>query len=121
MPNLDCWSKEADSGIKKGGELVKRCLIFSMTFFLSLLPVAGSAADGETLFIGKCGSCHKRGGQAAPVNPADKAGRVWEKYFKRGRHPVDLGMSDSDLQLVVKYLVDHAADSDQPAAAVIPK
>jgi hypothetical protein len=32
-----------------------------------------------------------------------------------------MGMSDADLQAVVKYLVSHAADSDQPAAAVIPK
>ena len=107
--------------IKKGGELVNRRLILCMTFLLSILPVVGVAADGESSFLGRCGSCHKKGGQAAPVNPADKAGRVWEKFFKRGRHSVDMGMSDSDLQSVIKYLVDHAADSDQPAAAVIPK
>lgn len=81
------------------------------------------AADGATLFVQKCGSCHKRGGQATPVNPADKAGIVWKKYFDRGRHPVDLAqtLSDSDMGAVIGYLKDHAADSDQPATAVIPK
>ena len=87
-----------------------------------MLLAAGSAlAGGQDLFVGKCGACHKSGGQAASVNPADKAGRVWKKYFKRGRHPVDMGIDDGTLQDIISYLVDHAADSDQPAAAVIPK
>ena len=79
------------------------------------------AADGAGLFVAKCGACHKKGGQAAAVNPADKAGRVWQKYFERGRHPVELGMSEGDLASVVTYLKGHAADSDQPATAVIPR
>ena len=78
-------------------------------------------AGGVDLFLQKCGSCHKKGGQAASVNPADKAGRVWQKYFKRGRHPVDMNIDDGSLEMIVQYLTDHAADSDQPAAAVIPK
>ena len=82
-----------------------------------------ATAGDEALFVEKCGSCHKKGGEAAPVNPADKAGSVWVKYFKRNRHPVDLGskISAEELQKIVSYLESHAADSDQPAAAVIPK
>ena len=80
-----------------------------------------SMAGGQDLFVQKCGACHQKGGQAAAVNPADKAGRVWKKYFKRGRHPVDLGIDDASLGEIIGYLVGHAADSDQPAAAVIPK
>ncbi len=58
-----------------------------------------------------------------PVNPADKAAIVWNKFFTRGRHNVDFSatISGPDLQLIVQYLQDHAADSDQPAVAVIPK
>ena len=85
------------------------------------LSVNSVMAGGDTLFLQKCGACHKSGGQAPSVNPADKAGIVWQKYFKRGRHPVATGISDSDTQTIIKYLVAHAADSDQPAAAVIPK
>lgn len=100
---------------------MKKCLIFLMAAGLLGLSVNSVSAAGNDLFIQKCGSCHKSGGQAASVNPADKAGRVWQKYFKRGRHPVDTGISDGDTSTIIEYLVSHAADSDQPAAAVIPK
>ena len=100
---------------------MQKRIITMMTVVSLMLPAAVCSAGGEAKFLEKCGTCHKKGGQAAVVNPADKAGRVWEKYFARGRHPVDLGMSDADLELVVEYLNDHAADSDQPATAVIPK
>ena len=97
-------------------------LLIQMTITAFLCGTAAmAAADSQGMFLSKCGNCHKRGGQAAVVNPADKAGRVWEKYFARGRHPVDMGISEDDLAAVIQYLTDHAADSDQPAAAVIPK
>jgi len=98
---------------------VKKKLVCWMALAGLLLPATAMAS--QELFLQKCGGCHKKGGEAAPVNPADKAGTVWEKYFARGRHPVDMGISEGDLEGVIAYLVSHAADSDQPAAAVIPK
>ena len=87
-----------------------------------LFSTAAWAASGAALFVQKCGVCHTRGGQASPVNPADKAGLVWEKYFKRGRHPVEFAQtSEAELEAVIDYLKEHAADSDQPVAAAIPK
>ena len=91
---------------------------------MCLLAFTGSvwAANGsEALFKEKCGSCHMKGGAAAPVNPGDKAASVWVKYFKRGRHPVILTVSPNDLDMIVEYLEDHAADSDQPQMSVIPQ
>ncbi len=84
---------------------------------------AGAYAGDEALFVSKCGACHKKGGEAPPVNPADKAGSVWVKYFKRHRHPTDLSASISpdELKKIIEFLKDHAADSEQPAAAVIPE
>ncbi len=101
---------------------MKRSIVFLLVSVA--LVAAGQARAGEAdLFVAKCGACHKRGGQAPAINPADKAGRVWGKYFRRGRHPVDLSssISEDELATIVQYLKDHAADSDQPAAAVIPK
>ncbi len=96
-------------------------LLVALSIMLSSTVVL--AASGPALFIEKCATCHVNGGEAAPVNPADKAAIVWDKYFKRGRHPVALEsrMSEADLEAVIEYLMNHAADSDQPAAAVIPK
>ncbi len=102
---------------------MKRRLALSAVLSLAILAPAAMAGDGSSMFLTKCGSCHVKGGQAASVNPADKASMVWEKYFKRGRHPVDFSstVSGDDLIAIIEYLKDHAADSDQPAVAVIPK
>ncbi len=80
-------------------------------------------ASNLNIFLEKCGSCHKEGAEAPPVEPADKAGLVWEKYFKRDRHPGNLHSSISAVELadVLTFLKNHAADSDHPVAAVIPK
>ncbi len=102
---------------------MKRSLALSVVLSLAILAPSAMADDGSSVFLAKCGSCHVKGGQATPVNPADKASVVWGKYFKRGRHPVDFSatVSGDDLAAIVEYLKDHAADSDQPAVAVIPK
>ncbi len=100
---------------------MNKSLIFLIAAGIIGLSASNIYAGGADLFIQKCGSCHKSGSAAASINPADKAGRVWQKYFKRGRHPVDTGISAGDTSAIIEYLVDHAADSDQPAAAVIPK
>ena len=98
-----------------------------ISFFLAamcLLAFSGAvwAADSsEAFFKEECGSCHMRGGAAAPVNPGDKAGSVWVKYFKRGRHPVELDLSPDEVDMIVEYLENHAADSDQPQMSVIPQ
>lgn len=88
---------------------------------LGLWVTAAAAADGQGMFLEKCGSCHKSGGTAAVINPADKAGQVWMKFFERGRHPVDTGIPGGDLKQILDFIASHAADSDQPATAVIPK
>lgn len=97
---------------------------FFCCLVLATLMSAGSVhADGGTLFRGKCGACHKKGGEAAPVNPADKAAVVWKKFFDRARHEPDLSASlnDAELSSVVGYLQAYAADSDKPETAAIPK
>jgi len=95
----------------------------AVTLLLLAASLPAWAGDDEAIFVQKCGSCHQRGGQAAPVNPADKAGLVWKKYFKRNRHPVDLSdqISSEEMGAILSYLQTHAADSDHPVAAAIPK
>ena len=94
------------------------CLVISAAILST-----SAYADGGTLFRQKCGSCHMKGGEAAPVNPADKAAVVWKKFFDRGRHRGDLSetLADAELESVVQYLQEFAADSDRPETAAIPK
>lgn len=49
-----------------------------------------------------------------------KAIKQWEKVFKKPKKMAKLGidkLSDADKEALKSYLVDHAADSDHPAAA----
>lgn len=101
---------------------MKNCLAcVAVLCLLAPATIARSAGGGESLFKAKCGACHVKGGEAPPVNPGEKAASVWEKYFKRGRHPVDLKMAEGEVGVVVQYLMDHAADSDKPEMLAIPK
>jgi len=54
------------------------------------------------------------------LNASSKAIKQWEKVFKKDRKMKKLGidtLSDSDKNVLKKYLIKHAADSDQPEAA----
>jgi len=97
--------------------------IFRLTIAVVLLSSTAFAEGDKTLFLEKCASCHRKGGEAEPVNPADKAAIVWEKYFQRGRHRIELSptVNESELKVLIAYLQAYAADSDRPATAVIPK
>ncbi len=99
------------------------CLLLVITLLTAWSAAPSAFAADNTIFISQCGQCHYKGGQAAPVNPADKAGLVWIKYFKRQRHPVPLTnlMTQAEMQNILAYLQDHAADSERPIAAAIPK
>ena len=103
--------------------MVKRNFLVLVVIAALLCAAPVWAGDGARLFVSKCGSCHKRGGAAPPVNPADKAAVVWGKYFRRGRHEVDLSerITDEEMDAILDYLKAHAADSDKPEAAAIPR
>ncbi len=98
-------------------------LFYAIILLALAVSLPAWAGGDEAIFVQKCGSCHTKGGDASPVNPADKAGVVWKKYFKRGRHPGDLSTSinEGEMSSILGYLQEHAADSDHPVAAAIPK
>ncbi len=97
--------------------------IFCCLLLATAMAASIASADGGAFFRQKCGACHQKGGQAAPVNPADKAAVVREKFFDRNRHSVDLSgaLAPDELASVVAYLKQFAADSDRPETAAIPK
>jgi len=101
---------------------LKKISICLAAFCLLTFSASAWGSNGdEALFKNHCGTCHMKGGEAAPVNPGEKAGRVWVKYFKRGRHPVELNIPEGDMDSILEYLESHAADSDQPEMSAMPK
>ena len=74
------------------------------------------------VFIQKCGSCHKSGGEVEAFAPTKYASTQWERFFQRDKHKrknkkdISADFNELELNAVKVYLVDHAADSDQPEA-----
>jgi mono/diheme cytochrome c family protein len=93
-----------------------------LTVYLLFVPYfhSAQAADGKEIFLYKCGSCHKAGGEAAVFAPTKYASTQWERYFARDKHKrkkdISADYTESELNAVKRYLVNHAADSDQPEA-----
>ena len=88
-----------------------------------VLVAPAHGAEAQQIFEEKCATCHREGGKSDPVDPSSKAGMVWVRYFKRGeprKHLYDQ-VPPEEARKVIRYLVKHAADSDQPLTAVIPK
>lgn len=113
-----CEKAEEGGGILN---LFRLGSILLLWLALILVPDAGGAAESSKIFLQKCASCHREGGKAEPVSPAAKAGLVWVKYFERKRHPIQLSISDEEMGVILAYLRQHAADSEVPLSAVIPK
>jgi len=78
------------------------------------------ADDGKDVFINKCGSCHKSGGEAAAFAPTKYASTQWDRFFQRNKHKrkkdISAEVTEADIAAVNVYLINHAADSDQPEA-----
>ncbi|MBN2109426.1 MAG: hypothetical protein JW832_18505 [Deltaproteobacteria bacterium] len=76
------------------------------------------ADDGKNIFMTKCGSCHRAGGEASVCSPSKYAGVQWQRFFEKDRHTAKKNIKDlispADLNAVQDYLVKHAADSEQP-------
>ena len=95
-------------------------LLISM-LFMSFLNLSAGGDSGKSLFISKCGQCHKSGGIAPVFAPTKYASRQWERFFSRNKHKRKKDISgminQSQLDKIQDYLIDHAADSSQPEAA----
>lgn len=78
--------------------------------FLLFITVTLSIADGKDL------------AKSLSLDPSSKAIKQWEKIFesseKMGKMGIDK-LSAPDKEALKKYLTNHAADSDHPAAAGI--
>ncbi|MBF0103327.1 MAG: cytochrome c [Desulfobacterales bacterium] len=99
-------------------------IFFILTLFIIGIFTVSSmlySLDGESLFVEKCGSCHKNGGEAPVFAPVKYASSQWERFFQQDKHKRKKDISAlielSDINAIKKYLIDHAADSDRPIAA----
>jgi mono/diheme cytochrome c family protein len=95
------------------------CLFIFVIGIMSSMPPA-YAADGKTIFLNKCGSCHKNGGEASVFAPTKYASIQWERFFQANKHTrvkdISALVKTDESAAINEYLKAHAADSDQPEA-----
>jgi cytochrome c5 len=80
--------------------------------------VEGSDSKGKYYFKKTCKTCHGKDGEGGEVTPISKTIKQWERVFKKDKHFEEEKLSETfdAIQLIhIKtFLIDHAADSDQP-------
>lgn len=95
------------------------CCAAFLSTSLIMAEAQGDDKKGKAYFKESCKSCHAKDGEGGEVSPLNKTMSQWERYFKKGTHnnktekledvvPVD------QLIHIETFLVNHAADSDQP-------
>ena len=104
-------------------------LFLSLTLSLGLLHAAGEKATGKDLYKAHCRTCHGPKGPAKELTPMTLIQEQWERFFKDkfaathgaikdpafGDKPVSEAVPAEDLQKIKQFVVDHAADSEQPS------
>ena len=89
--------------------------------FLFNYVISSYCDDGADIFVSKCGRCHCMNGEAPVISPVKYASTQWKRFFERNKHArrkdISKEVSNSEIDCVKQYLMDHAADSDHPIAA----
>ncbi len=107
---------------------IKLILTTGLLTFCALLLAAsafaaiegGDARRGKDLAKTNCKPCHVQGAEAGTMTPLSRTQRQWDRFYKKRRHDkIAPGawdeIADQDLQDILQFMYDHAADSDQPA------
>ncbi len=108
-----------------------RSYLFSIAFLL-LIPAVVFAADkpqdGKTLYRNNCKVCHDKGSANKQYTPMTLTQDQWRKFFATKLAPahkiaVDPAsgkklletLSPEQIKSIQRFVIDHAADSEQPA------
>jgi len=82
------------------------------------LEIKPSDKKGKYWFKKSCKTCHGKGAEAGEVTPLIKTIKQWERYFRKDKHYGKETLQDTfDAEQLIHiqfFLINHAADSDQP-------
>ena len=107
--------------IKNHWVICKTSCLLALLLLLLLSSFPLHSLDKKTLFINKCCSCHKQGGEAIAISPSMNAIIQWKRFFKKNKHKrrykdISAIVSEEESALILSYLIEHAADSQKPQA-----
>lgn len=113
--------------------MIKRYGLAVCALFLSSLLATAAMAETEVeqaqrLYRENCRICHDNGSPNGEYTPMSLIQAQWKRFFDRkyerthrkvvdearGGVPVTEAISPEDLEMIETFVVDHAADTDQP-------
>ena len=99
--------------------LVFCCILSFLATGLIMADAKGSDRKGRFYFKKTCKPCHVKDAEGGYVTPVSKTMAQWDRYFKKGTHnnkteKIEEAIPADQVIHIHTYLVNHAADSDQP-------
>jgi cytochrome c5 len=79
--------------------------------------VKGSDKKGKYFYKKTCKSCHAKKGEGGEITPISKTIKQWERYFRKDKHDEKKLSEEFEAKQLIHiktFLINHAADSDQP-------
>ena len=115
--------------MRKQSWIIAVLIITVMAVGIADMAVAAKKkAKGQDLYKEFCNPCHGADADAGEYNPMTLIQDQWDRFFdekyvdthsgvmdpNHENKPVTEAISEADLELIKKFAVDHAADSEQP-------
>lgn len=110
----------------KGLRSVGLLLIGALVFAIAVAATPINPKKGKVLFRNQCRGCHDGSQAIVKLEPIARTMKQWESAFAPGskvrncitrvREKLGTEPTSQDLLDMQAYLVQHAADSDQPAS-----
>ena len=114
--------------MRKSNVIVASLLIGVLAIGLANVATAAKKPKGNDLFKEYCKPCHLPDSDNGEYNPMTLIQDQWTRFFEEDyvdshsavmdpnhdNKPVTEVISEDDLEMIKKFAVDHAADSEQP-------
>jgi len=109
-----------------------RPYLWLMAAAISTFPIAGRPAvaqnlNGKELYRNNCKTCHDKGSPFKQYTPMTLTQDQWRSFFKAKLVPAHKNavnpktgekfklLSPEEIKAIQRFVIDHAADSEQPA------
>ena len=128
MIHLICEKRYKEIEMNRSKLIVATVLIGVLALSLANMATAAKKPKGVDLYKEYCKPCHEADSDSGEYTPMTLIQDQWDRFFDKKyvdthsgvmdpnheNKPVTEAISEADLELIKKFAVDHAADSEQP-------
>lgn len=125
---LVCEKKYKEVKMNRSKLFVATVLIGVLALSLANVATAAKKPKGVDLYKEYCKPCHEADSENGEYTPMTLIQEQWDRFFEKKyvdthsgvmdpnheNKPVTEVISEADLEMIKKFSVDHAADSEQP-------